>query len=229
MREIVLDTETTGLDPNSGHRLVEIACVEIENLIPTGQHFHAYLDPQRSMPEEAYRIHGLSSEFLAGKPLFQDVHAEFLAFIGDSRLIIHNAEFDMKFINFELQRIGKSALLMERVFDTLPFARKKHPGASNSLDALCARYKIDNSRRTKHGALLDAEILAELYTELMGGRQTALTLPTITRKVVKVESPIKRTRSHPLPDRAVPQELEAHAKFQESLGANSFWTLYAKE
>lgn len=177
MREIVFDTETTGLDPYKGDRIVEIGCVELYNTIPTGQTFHVYLDPERDMPEEAFRVHGLSREFLTGKPLFAAIADDFLAFIGDdSRLIAHNAEFDMRFINAELERLGRGRIAAERIVDTLVLARRKHPGASNSLDALCARYGVDTSRRTKHGALLDSELLADVYAELIGGRQAALGL-----------------------------------------------------
>ena len=226
MREIVLDTETTGLDPATGDRLVEIACVEIVNLVPTGASFHSYVDPQRSVPAEAFRIHGLSTEFLKGKPLFASVHQEFLEFIGESRLIIHNAEFDMKFINAELARAGAPALSFDRVFDTLLFARKKHPGASNSLDALCARYRIDNSKRSKHGALLDSEILAELYTELMGGRQTTLTLAE-TPKIRDAAMSKKATpRTAPLRGDLSPAEYERHREFVTSIGEKALWSKY---
>jgi DNA polymerase-3 subunit epsilon len=229
MREIVLDTETTGLDPVSGHRLVEIACVEVFNLVPTGQFFHAYIDPKRDMPEEAFRIHGLSAEFLTGKPLFEDICDEFVDFIGDSRLIIHNAEFDMKFINHELRRVPKPVIMMDRVFDTLSFARKKHPGASNSLDALCARYRIDNSKRTKHGALLDAEILAELYTELMGGRQTTLILSTKVEKSREMAVKTIGVRAAPLPDLIEQGDLQSHERLRQALGEKAIWAQYVTD
>ena len=160
MREIVLDTETTGLDPLRGDRLVEIGCVEIFNRMPTGQTYHVYINPERDMPAEAFAVHGLSTEFLASKPLFTEVVDEFLAFIGDTPLVIHNASFDISFINAELDRIKRKAIPKDRLVDTLLLARRKHPGVSNRLDDLCSRYQIDNSRRTKHGALLDAELLA---------------------------------------------------------------------
>jgi DNA polymerase-3 subunit epsilon len=231
MREIVLDTETTGLDPATGDRIVEIACVEIFNLVPTGATFHSYVDPQRHVPDEAFRVHGLSTEFLAGKPLFQAVCQPFLDFIGDSRLIIHNAEFDMKFINAELARLGAPALSHDRVFDTLLFARKKHPGASNSLDALCGRYRIDNSKRTKHGALLDSEILAELYTELMGGRQTTLSLAPAQKRsaprIVVAADPASQGATKR--DSLTPVEFAAHAEFREKLGAAAVWNKYFAE
>ncbi|MFJ5488482.1 DNA polymerase III subunit epsilon, partial [Hansschlegelia beijingensis] len=176
MREIVLDTETTGLDPLTGDRVVEIGCVELLNRIPTGATFHVYLNPERDMPEEAFRVHGLSAEFLSDKPRFADVADDFLAFVAEGALVIHNASFDMAFLDAELKRLGRAPIGRERVVDTLMLARRKNPGGANSLDALCQRYGIDNSRRTKHGALLDSEILAEVYLELLGGRQASLGL-----------------------------------------------------
>ncbi len=176
MREITLDTETTGLDPVSGHRIVEIGCVEMMNKVRTGKTFHVYLNPERDMPEEAKAIHGLSFDFLADKPKFADIAADFVAFLGDSPLVIHNAGFDMKFINHELVKAGCKAVEMARAVDTLMLARKKFPGSPSSLDALCRRYEIDNSSRTYHGALLDAELLAEVYLELCGGRQASIFL-----------------------------------------------------
>ena len=226
MREIILDTETTGLDPATGDRLVEIACVEVLNFIPTGEHYHTYLDPERDVPEGAFRVHGLSTEFLKGKPLFKDAVADFLAFIGDSRLVIHNAEFDMKFLNAELQRAGLPLLPAERAFDTLAYARRKHPGAANSLDALCARYKIDNSRRTKHGALMDSEILAEVYAELMGGRQATLVLASEAAIRQKSEIRMRRERPTPLPSLLNDEEAEAHARFLAGLGDKAVWRDY---
>jgi DNA polymerase-3 subunit epsilon len=176
MREIVFDTETTGLDPYSGHRVVEIGCVELVNHLPTGQHFHCYLNPERQMPKEAEQIHGLSDDFLKDKPLFPSVAGAFLAFIADDPLIIHNAAFDMKFINAELELAGFARLDDGRARDTVFMARQKFPGQSASLDALCKRFAIDLSARTKHGALMDAQLLAEVYLELLGGRQAVLTL-----------------------------------------------------
>ena len=176
MREIILDTETTGLDPLRGDRLVEIGCVEIFNRMPTGQTFHRHINPERDMPAEAFAVHGLSSEFLADKPLFAHVVEEFLEFIGDAPLVIHNASFDIGFINAELDRIKRPPIARDRLVDTLLLARRKHPGVSNRLDDLCSRYAIDNSRRTKHGALLDAELLAEVYIDLIGARQSQLIL-----------------------------------------------------
>jgi DNA polymerase-3 subunit epsilon len=228
MREIVLDTETTGLDPFSGDRIVEIGCVELFNSVPTGQTFHVYLDPERDVPEEAFRIHGLSRAFLSDKPKFSEVAAAFSAFIGDARLVIHNAEFDIKFINAELRRCDMSPLLMERVLDTLQLARRKHPGASNTLDALCARYKIDNSRRTKHGALLDAEILAEVYTELNGGRQTSLVLAQQVAARPQVTIRVSEVRPRPVPIGLLiePHELEAHRALSAAMGDKGFWQNY---
>jgi len=176
MREIVLDTETTGLDPLRGDRLVEVGCVELFNRMPTGQTFHRYMNPERDMAAEAFAVHGLSTEFLADKPFFHEVVEEFLAFIGDAPLVIHNASFDISFINAELDRLNRPAIPRERLVDTLLLARRKHPGVSNRLDDLCSRYAIDNSRRTKHGALLDAELLAEVYIDLIGARQSQLIL-----------------------------------------------------
>ena len=176
MREIVLDTETTGLDPLRGDRLVEIGCVEIFNRMPTGQTFHRYINPQRDVPREAFEVHGLSTEFLADKPLFSSVVDDFLAFVGDAPLVIHNASFDIGFINAELEKVARAAIPRERLVDTLLLARRKHPGVSNRLDDLCSRYAIDNSHRTKHGALLDAELLAEVYIDLIGARQSQLIL-----------------------------------------------------
>ena len=182
MREIVLDTETTGLDPHSGHRLVEIGCVEMHGHIRTGNHYHVYLNPERDMPKEAENIHGLSSAFLADKPLFKNVARSFLEFIGDSPLIIHNASFDLKFLNAELDTVGLPLIAMDRAIDTVIMARKMFPGSPANLDALCKRFSIDTSARTKHGALLDAELLADVYLEMKGGRQStlmsALTGPT---------------------------------------------------
>jgi DNA polymerase-3 subunit epsilon len=174
MRQIALDTETTGLNPFDGHRVVEIGCVEMVNYVRTGRHFHVYLNPERSMPMEAYRVHGLSDEFLSDKPRFREVVREFLDFIGNDPLVIHNAEFDMKFLNAEMARLKRPAIPLERAIDTVQIARKRFPGSPANLDALCKRFSIDLSARTLHGALLDAELLAEVYLELMGGRQTGL-------------------------------------------------------
>jgi len=174
MREIVLDTETTGLDPAKGHRIIEIGCIELVNAIPTSGTFHVYIDPERKMPKAAFRVHGLSAEFLSDKPVFAKIAEDFLTFISDAKIIAHNAEFDLRFLNAELALLGIAPIAGERVIDTLALARLKFPGAANSLDALCVRYEIDTSRRTKHGALLDAEILAEVYAKLMSGREPDL-------------------------------------------------------
>lgn len=173
-REIILDTETTGLDPKDGHRIIEIGCVEIMNRIPTGNVFHTYINPLREIGPDATRIHGITNEMVADKPIFEKIAKDFLDFIGDSKLVIHNADFDMKFINAELFFLKRTDIPDSQVFCTLKYARKKFPGAQNSLDALCKRFNVDNSHREKHGALLDAEILAEVYLELMGGRQNTM-------------------------------------------------------
>jgi DNA polymerase-3 subunit epsilon len=223
MREIVLDTETTGLDALRGDRLVEIGCVEMFNHMPTGQTYHVYINPERDMPQEAFAVHGLSSEFLADKPLFAAVADEFLDFIGDAPLIIHNASFDIGFINMELDRIKRAAIPRERLVDTLMLARRKHPGVSNRLDDLCSRYAIDNSRRTKHGALLDAELLAEVYIDLIGARQSSLILAETERASIRVVEVERRVREVPLPPRVTPQEAEAHRAFVATLGDNPLW------
>ncbi len=175
-REIVLDTETTGMSPADGDRVVEIGALELINHMPTGETYHVYLNPERGMPEGAYRVHGLSIEFLSDKPLFHEIAADLLAFLGDSRLIIHNADFDMGFLNAELTRIGRDPLPAERALDTVRLARRRYPGAPASLDALCRRFGIDNAHRTLHGALLDSELLAEVYLQLIGGREPGLVL-----------------------------------------------------
>jgi DNA polymerase-3 subunit epsilon len=225
MREIVLDTETTGLDPMRGDRLVEIGCVEIFNRMPTGQTFHRHLNPERDMPAEAFSVHGLSTEFLAGKPLFVEVVEEFLTFIGDAPLVIHNAAFDISFINAELDRISRPAIVRERLVDTLLLARRKHPGVSNRLDDLCSRYAIDNSRRTKHGALLDAELLAEVYIDLIGARQSQLILATAIGEIrggSDGEMP-RRQRPAPLAPRVSDADRLAHRAFIATLGDRPVW------
>ena len=229
MREIVLDTETTGLDPATGDRIVEIACEEIVNTVPTGATFHVFIDPQRDMPEEAFRVHGLSSEFLKGKPLFEEVVEDFLSFIGEAPLVIHNAEFDMRFLNAELQRCKRSPLLMDRVIDTLGLARRKHPGSPNSLDALCARYRIDNSRRTKHGALLDSELLAEVYVELVGGRQSALVLASEIKIVEQTMIISIEPRGEPIGPMIDNAEENAHRAFIGKMGEKALWLKYLSQ
>jgi DNA polymerase III subunit epsilon len=226
IREIVLDTETTGLSPRDGHRIVEIGAVELINHMPSGQSFHVYLDPQRDMPKEAEAVHGLSAAFLKGKPLFGTVADDFLTFIADSVMIIHNASFDMTFINAELKSVGKPAINMNQVVDTLAIAKQKFPMASNSLDALCKRFGIDLSRRKKHGALLDSELLAEVYLELIGGRQTAfgLATPTTIKRATEVTGgTIARARPLPLPSRLSETERAAHAALVIALGEKSLW------
>jgi DNA polymerase III subunit epsilon len=222
MREIVFDTETTGLDPSKGDRVVEIGCVELLNGIPTGQSYHVYLNPERDMPEEAFKVHGLSSEFLADKPKFADIGAEFFAFLGEAQLIAHNAEFDIRFINAEFAKLNMAPIAFSRVIDTLAIARRRHPGAPNSLDALCQRYGVDNSRRTKHGALLDAEILADVYAELMGGRQASLVLETAAAKAA-MSSLLKRTRAVVLAPLVTELEILAHSAFIGTIGDKALW------
>ena len=227
MREIVLDTETTGLDPLRGDRLVEIGCVEMFNHMPTGQSYHVYLNPERDMPAEAFAVHGLSTEFLADKPLFAAVVDDFLDFLGDAPLIIHNASFDIGFINAELDKIKRKAIAKERLVDTLLLARRKHPGVSNRLDDLCSRYAIDNSKRTKHGALLDAELLAEVYIDLIGARQSSLILAETGRGgrggAIEV---VRRVREQPLAPRGSDAEREAHRAFVATLGDKAIWRDY---
>jgi len=227
MREIVLDTETTGLDPFQGHRLVEIGCVELINRIPSGQTFHRYLNPERGMPAEALAVHGLSNEFLKDKLFFAEVVDDLLAFLGDAPLVIHNAAFDVAFLNAELERIGRSPIARERMIDTLLIARRKHPGGSNRLDDLCTRYAIDNSRRSKHGALLDAELLAEVYVELIGARQAQLVLAqTAVPGQARGEAIILRERPVPLPVRLSAEERTAHRRFIATLGEAAIWRDY---
>ena len=227
MREIVLDTETTGLDPFQGDRLVEIGCIELLNRIPTGQSFHRYVNPERDMPTSAFEVHGLSGDFLKDKPRFCEVADELLDFITDAPLIIHNAAFDIGFLNAELERAGKPPLTRERVVDTLLLARRKHPAGPNRLDDLCARYGIDNSRRTRHGALLDAEILAEVYIELIGARQAQLGLLEAGASPVGiVVSAAALVRPVPLAPRITLVEREAHRVFVATLGSNAIWRDY---
>jgi len=225
MREIVLDTETTGLDPAAGHRIVEIGMLELINHIPSGETFHRYINPQRDMSGEAFAVHGLSSEFLSDKPTFAAIADELLGFIDEAPLIIHNAGFDMGFINAELTRLARPMLDGDRVIDTLALARRKHPMGPNSLDALCRRHGIDNSRRDKHGALLDAELLAEVYLALIGGRQTAMQLsPTqVSQEEKKVETATLRTRPDRLPSRISDNDKTAHDAMIESLGEAAIW------
>jgi DNA polymerase-3 subunit epsilon len=227
-REIVLDTETTGLSPATGDRIVEIGCVELINHIPTGRHFHVYINPERAMPEEAYRVHGLSDDFLRDKPVFRAVASDFIGFIGDASLIIHNAPFDMGFLNCELEK-AKLPSLVNPVIDTVELAHERHPGARVSLDALCKHYGIDNARRTLHGALLDAEILAEVYLELIGGRQVAFALVEETRAgtlEIAIRTYAARPRPEPLPRRITDAEIAAHQALIASLGEGALWSMY---
>jgi DNA polymerase-3 subunit epsilon len=226
MREIVLDTETTGLDAATGDRVVEIGAIELENLLPTGRSYHQYINPERPMPKEAENIHGLGDEFLGGKPVFAQIAPAFLAFIGDARLVIHNAAFDMAMLNSELGRLGQPALAMSRATDTLALTRKRFPGAQASLDALCRRFGIDNSGREKHGALLDCELLAEVYLELMGGRQQGLGLdaaPGDPAAPAIRASAGYHPRPRPLPPRITSAEQAAHDTFIADLGEGALW------
>ena len=214
MREVVLDTETTGLDPGSGHRIVEIGCVELINHMATGKHFHKYLNPERDIPEQASAIHGLTEEFLSAQPVFADIAEEFEAFIGDSTLVIHNAEFDLGFINAEREKISQPPIAPDRAIDKVSLARRKFPGAQANLDALCRRFKIDNSDRSQHGALKDARLLAEVYLELIGGRQQDLGLSAEERKIVEAA---EKNRRPPRPHAPTDAEQLAHAQFIEKL------------
>lgn len=222
MREIVLDTETTGIDPNDGHRVVEIGCVEVLNAIPTGRTFHRYINPERDMPDGAFQVHGLSEDFLSHKPVFAAVAEAFVEFLGPDRLVAHNAGFDVKFLNHELTACGFASIPPEQVVDTLAIARRKHSGASNSLDALCARYGIDASRRTKHGALLDAELLAEVYLELSGGRQAGLDFMAHGRGAGGIGADDMPKRTQPLPSRLTSQEQQTHREFMATF-ESSLW------
>ncbi|MDA1089114.1 MAG: DNA polymerase III subunit epsilon [Proteobacteria bacterium] len=216
MREVVLDTETTGLSAKSGDRIVEIGCVELVNHMPTGQHFHAYINPERDMPEQAEAIHGLSQDFLSDKPTFADIAEAFEAFIGDSMLIIHNADFDLSFLNAERERVGQEPLSAERAIDTVGLARRKFPGSPANLDALCHRFQIDNSDRTLHGALKDARLLSDVYLELIGGRQQGLELAANTEIIIEGAAVSRRP---PRPHAPSPEEEAAHAAFLDKIDA----------
>jgi DNA polymerase-3 subunit epsilon len=229
VREIVFDTETTGLNPSGGDRMVEIGCVEVFNRVETGRHFHAYFNPERDMPFEAQEIHGLSNLFLSDKPRFADLAQELLDFLEDSPLVAHNASFDFGFLNFELDRCGRGAVGMHRMVDTLMLARSRHPGAKHSLDALCVRFGIDRSHRVKHGALLDAQLLAQVYVELTGGRQIGLGLVAETVSVAVPASARPVTIREPRPARphfAAAEELERHRAFISRL-VEPLWARYA--
>ncbi|MCX7287082.1 MAG: DNA polymerase III subunit epsilon [Rhodobacterales bacterium] len=227
MREIVLDTETTGFEPGEGHRIVEIGAVELMNHLPTGRTWHQYINPERTMPKEAFEVHGLGDDFLRDKPVFIRIGRAFLDFIGDAQLVIHNAAFDMKFLNFELERAGLPTLPFVRATDTLMIARARFPGSPASLDALCRRFGVDNSMREKHGALLDSEILAEVYLELIGGRQPDLVLggagPAQSRDDPGGVAWRPRPRAAPLPARITPEEAAAHESMVATLGAAAIW------
>ena len=227
MREIVLDTETTGLSPEDGHRIVEIGGVELVNHVPTGRTYHQYINPERAMPQEAYEVHGLGDAFLAGQPVFRDIAQAFLEFIADAPLVIHNAAFDIRFINAELEWVAHAPLPPERAVDTLAIARRRFPGSPASLDALCRRFGIDNSAREIHGALLDSRILAEVYLQLIGGRQPNFALapsaadPAPGAPAAGDWRPGPRPR--PLAPRITEAEADAHAAFVAALGAECLW------
>jgi DNA polymerase-3 subunit epsilon len=229
MREIVLDTETTGLEPADGHRIVEIGGVELYNHMPTGRTFHQYINPERPMPEEAFAVHGLGDDFLRDKPLFADIGMKFIEFVGDAKLVIHNAAFDMKFLNWELRACRLEPLPMARAIDTLAIARQKFPGAPASLDALCRRFGIDNAARTLHGALLDSEILAEVYLELIGGRQPDFALAADPRAAQAASGDAGQARwrpaprPRPLPPRLTEAERTAHEAFVAAMGDKALW------
>ncbi len=230
LREIVLDTETTGLDPRKGDRLIEVGCVEIVNRIPTGREFHRFINPERSVPAEAEAVHGISTSFLLDKPLFNAVAEEFLDFIAGDTLVIHNAVFDVGFLNMELERLKHPAISMSRVVDTLQLARRRHPAGPNSLDALCKRYGIDNSKRIKHGALMDSLLLAEVYVELLGERQASLGLQSerggASRSVRGGGLAVRGPRPVPLPVRLTEDLIAAHRAFVETLGPKALWKRY---
>ena len=232
MREIVLDTETTGIDPQDGHRIVEIGAVELYNHVPTGNVYHQYINPLISMPDQAFAIHGLSDEFLSDKPKFSEIAKEFLDFIGSAKLVIHNAAFDIKFINAELKSIDEEEITFDRATDTLAIARKKFPGSPASLDSLCRRFKIDNSARIVHGALLDSQILAEVYLELVGGKQPdfALNLANVSNENNNSIFNEKRTqvRKEKLKSRLTTEEKASHENFIKKLGNNSMWSKILK-
>ncbi len=230
LREIVLDTETTGLDPRKGDRLIEVGCIELVNRIPTGREFHRFINPERAVPAEAEAVHGLSTAFLLDKPLFAEVSEEFLDFIAGDTLVIHNAVFDVGFLNAELERLKGPAISMSRVVDTLQLARRKHPAGPNSLDALCKRYGIDNSKRLKHGALVDSLLLAEVYVELLGERQASLVLAgdraAAARGAERGTVAARGPRPTPLPVRLTEELIAAHRAFIETLGPKALWKRY---
>lgn len=226
MREIVLDTETTGFDPEQGDRIVEIGAVELYNHMPTGNTYHQYINPERSMPQEAFEVHGLGDEFLADKPVFAKIGQAFLDFVGDAKLVIHNAAFDMKFLNAELSWMNLPRLPWDQAIDTLAMARQKFPGSPATLDALCRRFNIDNSARTLHGALLDSEILAEVYLELIGGRQPGLVLATSRNSGPSNSGETWKPQPRPkkLPPRLTEAEIKAHEEFVTAMGDAALWS-----
>lgn len=230
MREIILDTETTGLDYRKGDRLIEIGCIELINRIPSGREYHCFINPEREVPAEAQNVHGLSTAFLADKPLFAKVYRDFLAFIGGDTLVIHNAQFDVGFLNFELERVKARRIENDRVVDTLAIARRKHPAGPNTLDGLCKRYGIDISKRTKHGALIDCLLLAEVYVELLGERQAALGLDksaeSEARREAQAQGKGANPRPQPLPARIGAADVAAHKTFINALGAKAVWLKY---
>lgn len=239
MREIILDTETTGLDPKTGDRIVEIGCLELVNRFPSGREWHYYFNPDRDMPQEAFKVHGISAEFLKDKPRFHELAEDFVDFIGDAVLVIHNAAFDINFLNFELGQLKLAQISMDRVVDTLAMARRKHPGAQASLDALCKRYGIDTSVRNKHGALIDCKLLADVYIEMLGARQANLLLaadrgsssngppagPATGHGTVSSQPRLAaRQRPRPLPSRLTGDDIARHQAFVATLGPQALWT-----
>lgn len=228
MREVVLDTETTGFDPQGGDRVVEIGAVELYNHMPTGEVYHVYINPERSMPQEAFEVHGLGDDFLRDKPVFSEIAQSFVDFVRGDKMVIHNAAFDMKFLNYELGQLGIAEMPYAQAIDTLEIARKKFPGSPASLDALCRRFGVDNSAREKHGALLDSEILAEVYLQLIGGQQPGFELAAESRgagsQIRSAEEWRARPRTTPLPSRLTEEEKSAHTAFVEKLGEDSVWS-----
>jgi DNA polymerase-3 subunit epsilon len=234
LREIVLDTETTGLDPKRGDRLIEIGCIELLNRIPTGREFHAFVNPERDVPAEAQAVHGISTAFLADKPVFAKLARDFVEFISGDQLVIHNAQFDIGFLNMELERVRLPLITFDRVVDTLALAKRKHPAGPNSLDALCKRYGVDNSKRTKHGALMDSLLLAEVYLELLGERQAMLGLSATPAAAGRAKGGKAGTgaasqaaqRAAPLPPRLSAKDEADHRAFVDTLGPNALWRGY---
>ena len=226
LREVVLDTETTGLDPADGHRIIEICCLELVGHLPTGRAFHTFVHPERDIPEDSLRVHGITAEALAGAPVFSAVADDFLSFVAEAPLVIHNAEFDLRFLNFELNRAGKKLLSVERGIDTIGLAKKRFPGARYSLDELCRRFNIDLSLRTKHGARIDAELLAEVYLELLGGRQVRLALAPGDAGAPRIEQVVRIPRPRPIPlaERLTVFEREMHARFVAALDGDVIWS-----